>query len=105
MLVGQPISGKEEMILCHGQPQVKRDIGEPTGFEDCFNNPIRVGDRMDIRHDCNCDQCSIVEHCTILWNEEWSAYGMRTDDGRWVSGMGIAGGYRAKPNKEVDRDE
>jgi D-serine deaminase-like pyridoxal phosphate-dependent protein len=87
------------MILCNGKPQEERGFGEPTGFTDNHNAPICVGDRMRIRHDCNCALCQHYDDVEIAWNQEWKAYGMLTIGGRWISGMGIAGGYSIlKPN-------
>lgn len=80
------------MILCNGNQQVERSTGEPTGFLYNNDSPILVGDRMLIRHLCNCDRCNHYDKVTILWNNEWNAYGMFID-GRWVSGMGICSGY------------
>ena len=65
----------------------------PTGFSDNNLNPIMVGDYMVINHNCNCEYCQHTEKVQILWNEDWNAYGMRTPDGRWLSGMGISSGY------------
>lgn len=90
------------MILCNGKPQEERGVGEPTGFTDNNNAPIRVGDRMSIHHDCNCDRCQHYEDVEIVWNQEWKAYGMLTKDGRWISGMGIASGYSVTPNARSD---
>ena len=76
-----------------GKEQVKKEIGEFTGFADSNLLPILVGDFMTINHGCNCKQCRIKIRCQILWNDEWKAYGMRDSDGHWQSGMGIASGY------------
>jgi D-serine deaminase-like pyridoxal phosphate-dependent protein len=90
------------MILCNGKPQEERGFGEPTGFTDNHNAPICVGDRMRIRHNCNCEMCQHYDDVEIAWNQEWKAYGMLTIGGRWISGMGIAGGYSIlKPNAEL----
>jgi hypothetical protein len=79
--------------------QEKREAGELTGFVDCNLVPIRVGDFMTIGHLCNCEYCDRRYRVQILWNDEWKAYGMRTDDGEWLSGMGIASGYFVESNK------
>ena len=92
------------MIMCNGKTQTERGFGEPTGFIDSNNASIRVGDRMSIRHDCNCDRCKHYEDVEIVWNQEWKAYGMLTRDGRWVSGMGIASGYSVTPNKGMNNE-
>lgn len=84
-----------EILTNDGKPQEKRQTGEPTGFVDNLNVPIKVGDRMDVPHFCNCEYCDRREIVTILWNDDirWKAYGMKTDDGRWISGMGMAGSF------------
>ena len=72
-------------------------VGQDTGFTDNGLTPIRVGDRMTVpRHNNPC--CEHWVTCTIKWNDEWQAYGMQADDGEWVSGMGIAGGYAVMSN-------
>jgi hypothetical protein len=81
------------ILTSDGKQQVKRSVGEPTGFADNNLVPIRVGDRMRVGHFCNCEYCRHCDDVEVLWNEEWKAYGMRTADGRWVSGMGVAGAY------------
>lgn len=80
-----------EILTNNGKPQEKRQMGEPTGFVDNLNQPIKVGDKMNVSHFCNCELCKHRDIVTILWNDKWNAYGMKTDDGRWVSGMGMAG--------------
>ena len=55
-----------------------------------MNQPIKVGDWAIIHHFCNCEFCTKEFRVQILWNEEWKGYGMRTQDGEWVSGMGMA---------------
>jgi len=68
-------------------------IGTDTGFVDNGLVPIRVGDYMTVpEHNNQC--CEHWVKCEILWNEEWEAYGMRSAEGKWISGMGIAGGFR-----------
>jgi hypothetical protein len=82
------------MILTNDRkPQEKREIGEPTGFTDNMGREIRVGDRMRVGHFCDCRYCKHYDEVQILWNEEWNAYGMKTNDGQWVSGMGVAGAF------------
>ena len=76
-----------------GKIQEQKPFGEQTGFTDNGNMPIKVGDFMVISHWCNCEYCRHSDRVQILWNAEWPAYGMKTADGRWISGMGIAAGY------------
>lgn len=76
-----------------GKIQEQRPLGELTGFMDNGNRPIKVGNYMIINHECNCEYCKHSDRVQILWNDQWKAYGMKTIDGRWLSGMGIAAGY------------
>ena len=63
-----------------------------TGYTDNGNREIYVGDHMTVpEHDNKC--CQHWIRCEIKWNKEWKQYGMQAKDGRWISGMGIAGGY------------
>lgn len=75
-----------------GKPQVQRNIGEPTGFFDANGTPILVGDFMTISHDCNCGYCDKTFRCQVMWNTKWEAYGLMTENGSFLSGMGIVSG-------------
>lgn len=86
-----------EIKTHEGKTQEQGSHGEPTGFKDCHNEQIKVGDHMTIGHWCNCEYCLHSDKVQILWNDEWKAYGMRTADGKWLSGMGIAGGVAVEP--------
>ena len=69
-----------------------KDIGFDTGYTDNHNTAVLVGDHMTVpEHDNPC--CTHWVRCKIVWNAEWKAYGMISKDGKWISGMGIAGGY------------
>ncbi len=63
---------------------MKRD----TGHQDCHCRPIREGDRMVVPEHCVRD----VE-CVVAWDEDLGTWLLvASDDGRVVSGMGMAGG-------------
>jgi hypothetical protein len=74
-----------------GKLQEEKPRGEWTGFLDNNCTQILVGDFMFVEHFCNCEYCRQRDLCEVTWNPEWRAYGLRADDGRWLSGMGIAG--------------
>lgn len=67
--------------------------GDPIDRMDCHLRPLIVGDRLlrVPRHDGPC--CEHRVTCTIRWNPEWQALGLQSDDGEWISGMGIAQGF------------
>lgn len=81
-----------------GKLQVKKEIGEDTGFIDNDLTPIKVGDYMGINHFCNCEYCQKQFKCRVMWNDEWNAYGLVDDTGKWHSGMGIVGGFHLIKN-------
>lgn len=74
-------------------PSTPLGEGEPTGTTDNMLQSLLVGDRLlrVPRHSGDC--CEHRVTCTIRWNPEWQALGLQADDGEWVSGMGIAGGF------------
>jgi hypothetical protein len=60
-----------------------------TGFVDGNLTKICVGDRIRTpEKSCGCNWLM----CTVEYNTDWSAYGLKSDDGRWISGMGIVCG-------------
>ena len=69
----------------------KKEHGELTVYTDNNAVPIKVGDYMRVRHDCNCDLCNHYDVVQVLWNDDWKTCGMRTLDGRWVGKPNIGG--------------
>ena len=60
-----------------------------TGYTDANLQKIYVGDRMRApKKSCGC----VWVMCTVKYNEEWQRHGLFSDDGEWISGMGIVGG-------------
>ena len=66
-----------------------------TGFVDGNLTKIHVGDRIHTpEHNCGCKWLM----CTVEYNDDWKAYGLKSDDGEWISGMGIVSGLFVEAN-------
>ena len=69
-----------------------RAVGCLTGFTDGNLVPIKVGDHILAPRHLDSSCCEHKTRCEVKWNDQWNAYGLQTEDGEWISGMGIVSG-------------